>query len=180
MALKPTIYKIELSLSDMDRHIYETVKLTVDQHPSETLQRMMVRVLVYGLNYHPDLSFTKGLSAQEEPELWQCAPDGSIQHWIELGQVSADRVRKGVSRAERLSLYAYGSEVDVWWPKTSAQLMELPKLSVYSFDWAQVSQLDRFVERTMSLTLSISDDELYLAGGDAEPLSLTVDVLHQN
>lgn len=179
MALKPTIYKVELNLSDMDRHIYETLKLTLAQHPSETTMRMMVRLMVYGLNYHPELSFTKGLSTQDEPDLWQCGLDGTIDHWIELGQASADRVRKGVSRAERLSLYAYGREADVWWPKVSDALSDMPKLSVYRFDPSQVEALDRFVQRNMALSLSITDGELYLAADEVEPLSLTVESLHQ-
>lgn len=179
MALKPTIYKVELNLSDMDRHVYETVKLTLAQHPSETLERMMVRLMVLGINYHRDLTFTKGLSSTDEPELWQCDPNGTISHWIELGQASVDRLRKGVSRAQKLSLYAYGREANVWWPKSESQLKGLPKLNIYQFEWAQVSELPRFVTRTMALSLTISDGELYLASDNAEPLSLTVKTLHQ-
>jgi len=176
MALKPTIYKADLHLVDMDNNRFETLKLTLAQHPSETVQRMMVRVLVYGLNYHPDLAFTKGLSTQDEPDLWQQSPDGRIEHWIELGQASPDRIRKGISRAEAISLYAYGSEADVWWPKHQSAFEALPKLKVYRFDNTQVSKLDAFVNRTMELTLTITDGELYLTG-EGEELTLNVEPL---
>jgi len=176
MALKPTIYKVDLQLADTDRNCYEQCVLTVAQHPSETLQRMMVRILVFGLNYHQDLSFTKGLSTTDEPELWQVGPDGQIEHWIELGQASSDRIRKAVSRAPKISLYAYGSEVDIWWKKQGAELAALPKVSVWQFDSTEVEQLEQFVARSMTLSLSISDNELFLS--DAEHhLSLSVKTL---
>lgn len=176
MALKPTIYKADFNLVDLDNNRFETLKLTLAQHPSETLNRMMVRVLVYAMNYHQDLSFTKGLSSQDEPEIWQISPDGRVEHWIELGQASPERIRKGVSRAEQISLYAYGSEVDVWWPKHQAAFAALPKLRVFSFNSRQVDKLDSFVARTMELTLTITDGELYLTG-QGEELTLQVEPL---
>ena len=176
MALKPTIYKADLNLVDMDNNRFETLKLTLAQHPSETQQRMMVRVLAYALNYHGDLSFTKGLSSQDEPDLWQISPDGRIEHWIELGQASPDRIRKGISRAEQISLYAYGSEADIWWPKHQDAFAALPKLKVYRFDHNQVSKLDAFVNRTMELTVTITDGEIYLTG-EGEELTLQVEPL---
>lgn len=163
MALKPTIYKVDLQLTDTDRHCYEQCSLTVAQHPSETLSRMMVRILVYGVNFHRDLGFTKGLSTSDEPELWQIAPDGQVEHWIELGQVTPERLRKAVSRAPKISLYAYGSEVDIWWEKQGAAISALPKLSVWAFAAAEVAQLEQFVARSMTLSLTISDGTLFLS-----------------
>ena len=173
MALKPTIFKAELQLSDTDRHCYETCHLTLAQHPSETLQRMMVRLLVYGMNYHQDLSFTRGLSSTDEPELWQVGPDGLVEHWIELGQVSPERLRKAVSRAPRISLYAYGREVDIWWDKQGKSIAELPKVSAWRFQDSDVVQLEQFVSRTMQLSLTISDGELFLSD-NTHHLSLSV------
>ncbi len=163
MALKPTIYKVDLNLVDTDHHRYENRKLTLALHPSETVERMMVRLLVYGLNYHPDLAFTRGLSATEEADLWQIRPDGGVEHWIEVGQATPERVRKAVSRAPRVSLYAYGSEADIWWQKQRQALQALPKLEVWQFDWQQIRQLPDFACRNMALTLSISDGDLYLS-----------------
>ncbi|UTW01850.1 YaeQ family protein [Amphritea atlantica] len=176
MALKPTIYKVELQLSDTDRHCYETCNLTLAQHPSETLQRMMVRLLVYGINYHQDLSFTRGLSSTDEPELWQVGPDGMVEHWIELGQVSPERLRKAVSRAPKISLYAYGREVDIWWDKQGRTIAELPKVKAWRFHDSDVTQLDAFVSRTMQLSLTISDGELFLSD-NSNHLSLRVNAL---
>ncbi|MEH6578056.1 MAG: YaeQ family protein [Amphritea sp.] len=163
MALKPTIYKVDLQLTDTDRNCYEQCALTIAQHPSETLTRMMVRILVYAVNYHRDLRFTKGLSTSDEPELWQIAPDGQVEHWIELGQVSPDRLRKAVSRAPQISLYAYGSEVDIWWDKNGEAISSLPKVSVWAFAAQEVAQLEQFVERSMTLSLCITDGTLFLS-----------------
>lgn len=166
MALKPTIYKVELQLSDTDRHCYETCQLTLAQHPSETELRMMVRLLVYGLNYHQDLSFTKGLSSTDEPELWQIGPDGQVEHWIELGQASPERLRKAVSRAPKISLYAYGRETDIWWQKQGQAIADLPKLTVWRFQEDQVSPLAQLVQRSMTLAMTITDGEIYLSDGE--------------
>lgn len=162
MALKPTIYKVDLSLVDMDRNNYQQCKLTIAQHPSETLERMMVRLLVYGLNQDQDLAFSRGISATDEPDLWLIKPDGVVDHWIELGQASTDRIRKGVSRAPRVSLYAYGSETDIWWEKNQNGLKALPKLSIFRFYWDEVQATIPMVSRNMKLTLTISDGELFL------------------
>lgn len=176
MALKPTIYKVDLNLSDMDRNNYQQLKLTIAQHPSENLERMMVRLLVFGLNQDQDLSFSRGLSATDEPDLWITRPDGSVEHWLEVGQASTDRIRKGISKAEKVSLYAYGSETDIWWEKSQAGFAGLPKVSVHRFHWEEVQALPAMVERTMELTLTISDGELYLAS-DSHQASLRLEQL---
>jgi len=106
MALKPTIYKVDLQIVDLNRNVYPSVKLTLALHPSELPERMMVRLLAYALNYHEDLEFCKGLSAADEADLWQVAPTQEIMEWIEVGQVSPDRLRKAVSRAANIKLYA--------------------------------------------------------------------------
>lgn len=123
MALKPTIYKVDLQLVDMNREVYTSEKLTLAQHPSETLERMMVRLVVYGLNYHEQLQFCKGLSTAEEADLWQVALNGQIEHWLEVGQATPERIRKGVSRAAKVSLYAYGREANIWWINMPKRLL---------------------------------------------------------
>ncbi|WP_420554194.1 YaeQ family protein [Neptuniibacter marinus] len=173
MALKPTIYKTTLNLIDMNRDIYTTEKLTLALHPSETSVRMMVRLLAYALNYDQDLSFSKGLSANDEPDLWIKRPDNSVSCWIEVGQASPERIRKGVSRADQVKLYAYGSEVDIWWAKHSEALMGLPKTEIYSFPAAQVDRLSELCGRNMELTITISEEQLYVTVGD---LQLDVDL----
>jgi len=176
MALKPTIYKFDLQIADLDNGRYEDCSETVALHPSETLERMMVRILVFGLNYRSGLQFTKGLSTQDEPDLWRHADDGQLVQWIELGQASVDRIRKGVSRAQQVDLYAYGKEKPVWWTKTGDELSRMPKLSVYAFNWEQVSKLPELVERSMSLSLTITDGHLMLAS-DRGVVELDLEVL---
>lgn len=166
MALKPTIYKVSLNLVDMNRDIYTSEKLTVALHPSETATRMMVRILAYALNYDQDLEFSKGLSAADEPDLWIVRPDGSVNCWIEVGQASPERMRKGVSRAENVLLYAYGSEVDIWWSKHREGLESLPKTAVYRFVPEQAAQLESLCERNMELTITLSENQIYVAAGE--------------
>jgi uncharacterized protein YaeQ len=176
MALKPTLYKIHLQLVDTDRDVYDNCKFTLTQHPSETVSRMMVRLMVFAINYHQDLQFTKGLSSQDEPDIWQISPTLEIQSWIEVGQASADRMRKGVSRSRKVLLYAYGTETAVWWQKSAAAFKSLPHIQVFKFDHRQISPLADLVERKMQLTVSISAGELYINAGEKE-LSLSLERL---
>ncbi|MGB1239673.1 MAG: YaeQ family protein [Pseudomonadales bacterium] len=173
MAIKPTLYKTELQLVDTDRNIYDSCKFTLAQHPSETQERMMVRLLAYALNYHADLEFTKGLSSQDEPDLWQISPSGEIENWIEVGQASAERMRKGISRSPQVKLYAYGSESDVWWGKAQGSFESLPHIEVWQFDSQQTRQLNELVERKMQLTLTISGGDLLLSD-DQQSIELSV------
>ncbi|WP_292949684.1 MULTISPECIES: YaeQ family protein [unclassified Neptuniibacter] len=168
MALKPTIYKATLNLVDMNRDVYVTEKLTLALHPSETAVRMMVRLLAYALNYDQDLSFTKGLSTADEPDLWITRPDSSVARWIEVGQASPERLRKGVSRADQVKLYAYGSEVDIWWAKHRDAMNTLPKTEVFSFSAEEVEPLGAICDRNMEVTITISEQQLFIATGDQQ------------
>ncbi|MCJ8338012.1 MAG: YaeQ family protein [Pseudomonadales bacterium] len=176
MALKPTLYKVDLQLVDTDRNVYDNCKFTIAQHPSETQIRMMIRLMVFSLNYHSDLQFTKGLSSQDEPDLWQISPSLEVQSWISVGQASAERMRKGISRSPKVILYAYGSETDIWWQKAEAAYRALPHIEVFKFDHKQAAKLEQFVERKMQLTVSISAGEIYLTS-DAQDLSLSLSKL---
>ena len=120
MALKATIHKAQLQLSDMDRHVYGEHSLTVARHPSETDERMMLRILAYALHVPADdlrgrLEFSKGLSDVEEPPLWQLDLTGEVVHWIELGQPDERRLRQAHGRAERVTVISYASSTPVWW-----------------------------------------------------------------
>lgn len=168
MALKPTIYKATLNLVDMNRDVYVTEKLTLVLHPSETAVRMMVRLLAYALNYDQDLKFTKGLSTADEPDLWITRPDSSVERWIEVGQASPERLRKGVSRADQVKLYAYGSEVDIWWAKHRDAMNTLPKTEVFSFSAEEVEPLGAICDRNMEVTITISEQQLFITTGDQQ------------
>ena len=115
MALKPTIYKFEINLSDMDRHVYDTLNLTVAQHPSESVERMMARVLAYCLNVSPELEFTRGVSATDEPDLWAHSLSGELLLWIDVGEPSADRLKKASRSGANAKVYSINTKSDVWW-----------------------------------------------------------------
>ncbi len=168
MAIKPTIYKVDLQLVDMNRDIYTSCKLTLAQHPSETLERMMIRLMVFGMNYHEDLQFCKGLAASDEADVWEVGPDGQIHQWIEVGQVSAERIRKAVSRSPAVSLYAYGKDVSIWWARSQDAFKDLPRVSVWQFDGIESAKLADMVDRTITLTMTISGHEIYLNRDDQQ------------
>jgi uncharacterized protein YaeQ len=126
MALNATIYKAELQVSDMDRHYYATHALTLARHPSETEERLMVRLLAFALYADERLEFGKGLSADDEPDLWRKDYSGDIQQWIELGQPDEARIRKACGRAEQVVVINYGGRAaDVWWVQCLIQDGEL-------------------------------------------------------
>lgn len=166
MALKATINKATISLSDMDRNYYQTLNLTIAQHPSETDRRMMVRILAYLLNAHEDLTFTKGLSNDDEPEIWQKDYSDQIQLWIELGQIDEKRIKKGCNKAQQVRLYSYGSSVDVWWSKIKNKIYDFKNLNVYKIDESTCEQLIKLAERNMNLQCSIDSGQIWLGNNE--------------
>src|SRR5690606_12598237 len=114
VALKPTIHKMRIALSDLEREVYEDLNLTVARHPSETAERMMARVLAYCLNASPSLTFCKGLSDSDEPDVWEHTLDGRIALWIDVGEPAYDRVKKACRVAERVKVYCFNTRASVW------------------------------------------------------------------
>jgi len=162
MAIKPTIYKCRISLSDLNRDYYDSLNLTVAQHPSETLNRMMVRVLAYCLNAQEGLAFTKGLSAIEEPDIWLRTLDDQTQLWIEIGEPDPDRIKKASHIAQTVMVYTFNSKSKDWWAKTEPKLSSL-NVSVIQFVPDEVSALAALVQRTMDFSVTISGDTLYIS-----------------
>jgi len=173
MALKATIYKAELVVSDMDRNHYATYPLTIAQHPSETLQRMMVRLVMFALYADEHLEFTKGLSTDDEPDLLAQALTGYIDPWIELGQPDDKRLRKASHKAKQLVLCGYqGNAFDVWWKNNANACRQIPQLTVLQLDDEIASQLEGMVERTMRLQANIQDGTLWF-GNNEQTLEIT-------
>ena len=162
MALKPTIYKFGISLSDLTRGHYETLNLTIAQHPSETVERMMVRVLAYCINANETLEFTKGVSAVDEPDLWHHTLDGQLSSWIEVGEPSVDRIKKATRLTRDVKVYSFNSKSPVWWEQSKDGFSKL-NASLYQFEWESVQVLAALVERTMSFSVTITDDSAYVA-----------------
>jgi uncharacterized protein YaeQ len=165
MALKPTIYKAQVELADSDRNCFESLSLTLARHPSETLERMAARLLAYGLNCTRGLEFTKGISTADEPDLWVHSDRGEIEHWIEVGQPEATRLRKACGRSRRVSVYAFGKSADTWWKLNSEAISALPRLQVWQFAWEEIQAGAALLERTVQLSVSVVGGIMYLDNG---------------
>ncbi len=169
MALTATTYKAELAISDMDRHYYATHTLTLAQHPSETDERLMVRLLAFALFADERLQFGKGISSDDEPDLWRKDLTGEILDWIELGQPDEQRIRKACGRARqvidnRSNTYSSGRSADIWWDKNKASLARTKNLSVIDIAASAVSALAALAERNMRLQCLIQDRHVQMFG----------------
>lgn len=164
MALNATMYRFSIDLSDLDRGIYQSLSCHVALHPSETLERMSMRLLAYCLNYHEHLEFTKGLSEDSEPDLWQKSLSDELELWIELGLPDAKRIKKACNQSQQVRLYAYGGQaVDNWLQAERKELMRHDKLEIFQFDEAPVNSFAEQIERSMSLACMIQDGQINLS-----------------
>jgi uncharacterized protein YaeQ len=161
MAQPSTTYKIELNLTDMDRSVYENLRFTVARHPSETEERLAVRLLAYALFYNEQLAFGRGLSDVDEPALWEKSLDGRVLHWIEVGQPDAERMTWCSRRTEKFTLLAYGN-LRVWQTRVLDTVRSLKNLNVLSFDQAALDDLSTDLPRALNWSVMISDGELFV------------------
>jgi len=158
MAPNARIVKVELQVSDMDRHYYGGHSLTLAQHPSETDERLMVRLLAFALHAHERLEFGKGLSTADEPDLWQRDLTGRIEHWLELGQPDESRLRKAAGRADRVSLLGYQPrQFGPWWDKNAASLARLSNLDVMELPAGVAEDLAAGIGRTLEAQCFVQD-----------------------
>ncbi|MDM8355319.1 YaeQ family protein [Pandoraea communis] len=164
MALKATIYKAEVQITDLDRHYYASHSLTLARHPSETDERMMVRLLAFMLYASERLSFGKGISTADEPDLWEHDFGGDIVRWIDVGQPDARRLVKAAGRAEHVDVLAYGGKpAAIWWQATESQITRLSNLTVRMLDEASAEALTALASRTMRLQCTIQDGDVWVA-----------------
>ncbi len=165
LAPKATVYKADLQISDMDRNYYASHILTLAQHPSETVERLMVRLLAFALNAHEFLAFGKGLSDDEEPDLWQKDLTGAIDVWIEIGQPDEQRIRQACGRARQVIVYSFsGRSAAIWWDKIAPALERSKNLSVIDLPATCVQQIAALANRNMQLQCLIQDGEIQLMG----------------
>lgn len=169
MALNATIYKFALSISDLNRDYYDSMQLTVAQHPSENAERMMVRVLAYCLEACEGLAFTKGLSTPETPDIWAKSLDDQINLWVEVGEPAADKLKKATRLAKKVKVYTFNSKSDVWWSQEQKKLDGL-NVNVIQFPWEQVQAVTALLSRTITMSVTISGDSIFVNAdnGDAE------------
>jgi uncharacterized protein YaeQ len=163
MALKATICKAALQVADMDRNYYGEHALTVARHPSETDERMMVRLLAFALNAHEHLAFGKGLSETEEPDLWQKDLTGAIAHWIEVGQPDEKRLLRACGRSNRVTVYAYGNRAELWWKPVADKLERARNLAVWRIPAAASQALETLAGRAMELQCTVQERQLWFS-----------------
>src|SRR6187549_2271970 len=151
MALKATIFKAELSVADIDRGVYRDHTLTLARHPSETDERMMVRLLAFALNAHERLEFGRGLSAEDEPDIVLRDLTGTLEQWIDVGLPDERDVRKACGRAREVVVYAYGGRAAaLWWEKAKPTLLRQPQLTVIEVPQEASLALAGLAARTMA------------------------------
>lgn len=164
MALSSTIHRCVLQVSDLDRGHFETHSLTVARHPSETDERMMVRLLAFALNADEHLGFTRGVSQDDEPDLWQHSLVGDITLWVEIGQPDEKRIKKGCARSGRVIIYCFQHRAaSVWWKQISEKLERFAHLSVFKLPEGISEQLASFAQRNMDLQCTVQDGEIWFS-----------------
>ena len=176
MALKATIFKAELQIADMDRGYYQGHNLTLARHPSETDERMMVRLLAFALHADDALLLTKGLSTDDEPDLWHKDLSGNIEAWIDVGQPDEKRIRKACGRAKQVFIYSYsGRSAGIWWKQISSKLQRFDNLTVINLAGDLSKALANLAARTMQLQCTIQEGHVWLAN-DAESVQVDLQV----
>jgi uncharacterized protein YaeQ len=170
MALKATIFKARVQLADMDRGVYADHALTLARHPSETDERMLVRVLAFALNVPADdregtLEFGKGLSDTDEPDLWHRDLTGRIRHWVDVGQPDDKRLLRAAGRADRVSVYAYAASTPIWWGALVNKISRAANVEVWQLDAAQSQALAGLAQRTMQLQVTVQDGTAWVGDG---------------
>lgn len=167
MALKATIFKADINIADIDRHYYEDHNLTIARHPSETDERMMLRLLAFALNAGEDLQFTRGISTDNEPDLWQKSLIGDINLWIDLGMPDEKRVRQACQRAHQVIIYCYGGgAANIWWESNAKRLKRFDNLTVVNLPDEITRALANMARRTMQLHFNIQENQVSVS--DAE------------
>ncbi len=161
MAIKSTIYKIDLQIADMDRHYYANHSLTLARHPSETDERLMVRLVAFMLYATDTLAFGKGLSDDEEPDLWQKDLTGAIELWIDVGLPDEREVRKACGRSKQVAVVLYGGRIaDMWWDNNKKALLKQNNLTVINLQGTQ--EIADIASRGMAISCTIQDKEIML------------------
>jgi uncharacterized protein YaeQ len=165
MALKATIFKLNLQIADMDRGYYGEHALTIARHPSETDERMMVRVLAFALHAGERAAFGRGLSDEDEPDVWERDLTGAIETWIDVGFPDEKRIRKAAGRAGQVHVYSYGTPhaAALWWEQVSAKLGKARNVTIVRLPAEATRALAALVGRTMRLHCTIQDGQVWLA-----------------
>ena len=176
MASNATIFKATLQIADLDRNYYADHALTIARHPSETDERMMVRLLAFVRYAHETLVFGRGLSTEDEPDLWRRDLTGAIELWIDVGQPEERRLRRACNRAAQVCVFNYGGRgADLWWEQNRAVLERLDNLTVLNLAYETSRTLAGLAQRNMPLQCTVQEGQVWLADGQrAVPIDLEV------
>ncbi|WP_419536285.1 YaeQ family protein [Endozoicomonas sp.] len=173
MALKATIYKAAVNIADMNRHYYADHDLTIARHPSENDERAMLRLLTWTLHASDNLTFTRGISTDDEPDIWQKSLSGDIETWIELGQPDEKRLRKACGRSRQVFIYNYGGRSsDIWWQQYQDKVKRFDNLHIYRIP-AEANELARQIDKNMKLHCIIQDQQVTM-GNDTESMTIEI------
>lgn len=169
MALKSTIYKVDLQIANMDRHYYQQHNLTVAKHPSETDERMMVRLLAFALYADEFLSFGQGLSTDDEADLWLKDMTGAIELWIDVGLPDERDIRKACGRAKQVVILVYGGRTaDIWWHQNRSKLERQHNLTIMNLTAESTQAMAALAAtRGMHLSCTVQDEQILLAADTA-------------
>ena len=176
MAIKATVFKVALQIADMDLHYYADHALTLARHPSETDERMMVRLIAFALFANDALVFGKGISSDEEPDLWQKDLTGAIERWMEVGLPDERVIRKASGRANQVVVVSYGRAADIWWNENRDKLQRLDNLTVLKLPGASTLALAALASRTMQLQCTIQEGHIMVTS-DAGMIEVEPEVL---
>jgi uncharacterized protein YaeQ len=172
MALTATLYKAGLAIADIDRHYYADHTLTLARHPSETEERLMVRLFAFACHASDSLHFSRGLSSEDEPALWAHRLNGEIDLWLEVGQPDERRLRRACHRAAQVVVYSYGSRAaDLWWQRSASDLAGLGNLAIWQLETSQSQALAALAARSMQLQFTRQEGECVITNGQQ---SLTI------
>lgn len=167
MAIKATVFKANLQIADMERRYYQDHALTLARHPSETDERMMVRLLAFALHAHERLEFGQGMTDDDEADLWRKDLTGTIELWIDVGIPDEKLIRKACGRAAQVVVFCYGGRVaEMWFAQNSAQFSRQKNLSIINLPSESTQALAGMAQRTMNLQCTIQDDQVWLSDGD--------------
>ena len=166
MAIKATIFKTNLQIADMERHYYQDHALILARHPSETDERMMVRMLAFALHAHEYLEFGQGMTADDEADLWQKDLTGAIELWIDVGIPDEKLIRKACGRANQVIVYCYGGRIaEMWYAQNSSQLARQKNLTVINLPQESTRAMAALAQRSMQLQVTIQDGQVWLSDG---------------
>lgn len=174
MALTATLFSFKLDIANQDSNRYTSHQLKVAQHPSETLERMVARVLAYCLWEEEGIAFGRGLSTPEDADLWVLNLRDEPIHWIEVGEPDANRLKKAARKGCRVSVLCYTRTAPVWWKKNRNDLVKVEGVEFQQVSWESVQELAALVSRNNHWSVSITDNTFYISGDQNESLEITI------